>query len=70
MLLMQTDNGTRPHLQTNKTRSVLKQGLLETVGKLLRKTAAKLVINVACAWCKPLLWQPSSRHAHLAQIDS
>jgi hypothetical protein len=31
--------------------------------------AARLGINVARPWCKPLVYQPSLRHTYLARID-
>lgn len=27
-------------------------------------------LHVSCPWCKPLVWQPSSGHAHAAQRDN
>jgi hypothetical protein len=62
-LLMQTGKDAHPHLQTNKTWSVLKQQFLETEGNFLRKLlqdwALMLLVLGAYLWCSNHLYAVS-----------
>jgi hypothetical protein len=43
--------------------------ILGNSGVTIAEIAARLRINVARPWCKPLVQQPSLHHTHSAQMD-